>query len=120
VPVVQQVASTTIPVTTQSTFRQLTGELLEWAPDLPVQMAQKFLNNTYRRVVDSRLWYGLLRKGQVTSPDAVTGGTVNVTNNSTTIVGTGTAFDPIMVGRQFRVGFSILSTLLLPLRLLRN
>jgi hypothetical protein len=82
------------------------GELLQWNPDMPVQMAQKFINNAFRRVIDSRLWYGLLLKGQVNVPNAVTGGTVTVTNNSPVIMGVGTAFNPSMIKSSFRVGFS--------------
>jgi len=94
------------PATTQSNFRQMIGELLQWNPDMPVQMAQKLINNAYRRVVDSRLWYGLLQKGQVNVPNAYTTGTVAVTNGSAVVTGTGTAWTPAMIGSSFRVGFS--------------
>lgn len=94
------------PLTTQSNFRQMVGELLQWNPDMPVQMAIKLIQNSYRRVIDARLWYGMLVKGQVNVPNAVTNGTVTVTNGSTAIVGVGTTFDQTMIGRSFRVGFS--------------
>jgi hypothetical protein len=94
------------PATTQSNFRQMTGELLQWNPNVPIQMAQQFIRNSYRRVIDRRLWYGLLQKGQVNVPNAVTNGTVTVTNASAVVVGSGTTWDPSMVGRSFRVGFS--------------
>lgn len=94
------------PATTQANFRQMVGELLQWNPDMPVQMVQKLINNSYRRVIDARLWYGLMVSGQVNVPSAVTSGTVTVTSDSAVINGVGTAFTPAMIGRSFRVGFS--------------
>jgi hypothetical protein len=84
----------------------MVGELLQWNPDLPVLMAQKFIQNAYRRVIDYRLWYGMLVKGQVNVPNSTNSGTVAVTVGSTIITGVGTPFDPSMVGYSFRVGFS--------------
>jgi hypothetical protein len=105
-PILPQVSPITQPASTQLNFRQMVGEILQWNPDLNVQMAARAIQNTYRRLVDERNWYGLLVKGQVVSPAAVTGGTITVTNGSTSIVGSGTAFTANMIGRQFRVGFS--------------
>jgi hypothetical protein len=84
----------------------MVGELLQWNPDLPVLMAQKFISNAYRRVIDYRLWYGMLVRGQLNVPNASTSGTVTVTNASPIVTGIGTAFAPSMVGYSFRVGFS--------------
>lgn len=94
------------PATTQASFRNMVGELLQWNPDMPIQMAQKTINNAYRRVIDSRLWYGLLQKGQVNVPNAYVTGNVTVTNGSAVVTGNGTIWTPSMVGSSFRVGFS--------------
>src|SRR5208337_2069453 len=94
------------PATTQASFRQMIGELLQWNPDLPVQVAAKFINNAYRRVIDARLWYGMLVKGQVNVPNAYTTGSVTVTNGTGVVIGVGTIWTPAMIGYSFRVGFS--------------
>jgi len=78
------------------------GELLQWNPDLPVQVAAKFINNSYRRVIDARLWYGMLIKGQVNVPNAYTVGNVTVTNGTGVVTGVGTAWTPAMIGLSFQ------------------
>lgn len=105
-PGTSQVVQTTIAPTTQLNFRQMIGEVQQWNPDVSPQMIKRWLNNSYRRVIDKRNWYGLLVKGQVDVPDVVTGGTIALTNGSATVTGTGTAFTADMVGRQIRSGFS--------------
>src|SRR5574341_415224 len=104
-PVVQATGGTQ-PQTTQLNLRQMVGEVLQWNPDAPEPMVRRWLANTYRKVIDHRHWYGALVRGQVTVPDAVSGGTVTVTEGNTTVTGVGTAFIADMVGRQFRIGFS--------------
>jgi hypothetical protein len=94
------------PGQTQSTFRQLTGSLLEYNPDLPPQQAQKFINDSYRRIIDARMWAGLMVKGQVVVPNTTTQGTVAVTTGSQTVTGAGTAWTTNLIGQQFRIGFS--------------
>lgn len=84
----------------------MTGECLQWNPDAPVPLVQSWLNNAYRRIVDSRLWYGLMVRGQVTVPQVYTTGTATFTLGSQTVQGIGTAWTAAMVGRQIRTGFS--------------
>jgi hypothetical protein len=103
---VVQVLGTQQPPSTQLNFRQMTGELLEHNADLPVQMAKRFIQNSYRRIVDSRNFYGMLVKGQVNVPNATTIGTVAVFNGSNNVTGTGTAWANSLIGQQFRIGFS--------------
>ena len=104
--VAQQIGPVGAPATAQYSYRKMVGFLLEFNPDLPVQVAQGFLQIAYRRILDHANFYGTLVKGLVTVPDNISTGTASVTTASTTITGVGTAFDPVMVGRQFRVGFS--------------
>jgi len=104
-PVVQVTGTQRSP-TTQLNFRQMVGEVMQWNPDLPVQMAKRFLQNSYRRIVDSRDFYGNLVKGQVSVPNAYTTGTANLVNGSPVVNGVGTNWVDSMIGEQFRVGFS--------------
>ena len=101
-----QVNPTSQPGTTQANFRQIWGEVSRWNPDAPIPMLKKWVNNAYRRVIDERLWYGLMLRGQVTVPQAYNTGTAAFTLGSATVTGTGTAWIVDMVGRQIRAGFS--------------
>lgn len=101
-----QVSPTTQPKSTQSNFRQMVGEVQQWNSDAPVPMIKKWLNNSYRRIIDERLWYGLMVRGQVAVPNVYTAGVISMTSGSTAVVGTGTAWDQTFVGRQIRAGFS--------------
>lgn len=103
---VGQVDPTGRPTSSQYSFRQLVGQLLQFNPDLNPQVAKSFINQSYRRIIDSRNFYGTLVKGQVNVPNAYTKGSVLVTHGSNVITGTGMNWFPEMVGWQFRVGFS--------------
>lgn len=94
------------PANVQASFRKMVGEVIQWNPDVPVQMAQKFIQNSYRKICDCRLWYGMMVRGQVAVPDVYTTGTVTITSGSAIVTGVGTAWDQAFVGRQFRVGFT--------------
>jgi hypothetical protein len=80
------------------------GEVTSWNPDLGPDMAKRLLNNSYRRVVDSRLWHGLLTRSIVNTPAVYTTGSATVTTGSSVVTGTGTNWTPDMVGRSFRIG----------------
>lgn len=76
----------------QNNLRGMTGELLSWNPDLPPWMAQQFLNNRLRAVIDRRIWSGLLVKDQIVVPDAYTTGTVTTVRDSNVVTGTSTVW----------------------------
>ena len=79
---------------------------MAWSPDLDPVMAERFVQNAYRKIIDYRRWYGLVVKGQINIPQVYSTGTVAVTNGNNTVTGTGTTFTAAMVGRQFRVGLT--------------
>lgn len=91
---------------TQSTFRQMCGEIKQWRPDAPDTMVEKWVQNAYRAIIDERNWFGLLVRGVFSSANIKNGGTVSVTAGSTTVTGVGTDFSADDVGRQFRTGFA--------------
>lgn len=106
-PVLQVVNNTPTPTpTSQLNYREMLGEVLFWNPDVSPALVGRWVQNTYREIIDSRLWYGLLVKGQVTVPNAISGGTVQVQTGDASVFGTGTAFTDSMVGSQFRVGYT--------------
>jgi len=68
--------------------------------------------NTVRRAIQERLfmyaasydWPHYRDRGTIRTVNDVTAGTVAITNGSTTVTGSSTAFTALMVGRKFRVG----------------
>jgi hypothetical protein len=85
-------------------FSDCWNNVLLRCPSLSPKLAQDFVNNAFRRLAEVRRWSWLVKFGQFIAPQVTTGGTVNVTQNSTIVTGNGTAFTAAMVGQQFRVG----------------
>lgn len=100
-----QINQTTRAKTTQKNLREMTGEILQWNPDAPATMVKTWLNNSYRAVVDERLWYGMMVRGQVQVPNQYNVGQATFTLGSPTVQGTGTGWTIDMIGRQIRSGF---------------
>jgi hypothetical protein len=106
-PYAGQVNLTSKPPTTQLVFRQMVGEILQWNADVPPTEAKRWLNFNYRRIVDKRVWYGLMIHGQCVVPNVYTTGTASVTLGSpTATLLNGGIVSPNFVGYQFRVGFT--------------
>jgi hypothetical protein len=87
-----------------STFVDLWRDLLVLAPNLPIPFAQRAVNVAYRRALDSFRWSALRGESEFYIPVPETTGTVDVTQNSLTVTGAGTAWTSALVGRQFFVG----------------
>jgi hypothetical protein len=66
-------------------------------------LASDWINFSFRELVERRKWSWLIKNAQFTFSNQVTAGKVTVTNGSSTVVGTGTAFTSAMIGLQFRV-----------------
>ncbi len=96
----------TQPYSTQANYGQMIGEVLLWNPDLDPLLAGRIINNQLRKVVDYRNWTGLMVRGQITTPQQVSGGTAGVVNGSNTVTGAGTTWNSTLIGLQFRSGFT--------------
>lgn len=81
------------------------GEVLQWNPDAPSPLIATWINNAYRKIIDTRNWYGMLVRGQVTVPNVYTQGQATFTLGLKTVQGSGTAWTVDMAGRQIRSGF---------------
>lgn len=97
----------------QSNFRQMIGEVLQWNPNVDPMVAGRWLNNYYRKVVDMRDWYGLKLKGTITAAAPVRGGMASVTQGSPVVQAVGVTWPTqpanvlgSIVGLQFRTGFT--------------
>lgn len=73
-------------------------------PQLPITLAEQFIRDRYRKILERRNWSGLRREGQFILNAMKSDGTVAFTRNTTTITGTGTTFASTDVGRQFKAG----------------
>lgn len=70
----------------------------------PPLLTQFWVREAYRQVCDMGRWSWLRSESEFLINDSKAAGTVTVTRNSATVVGSGTAFAATDVGRQFRVG----------------
>jgi hypothetical protein len=105
-PILNQVNPTSQPSSTQLNLRQMAGEVREWNPDVPGPLAVRWIQNAYRKIIDFRLWYGLLIRGQVVVPSVYATGTATFTLGSAQVTGVGTNWTQSMVNEQIRQGFS--------------
>ncbi len=83
-----------------STFQQLWRGLQLYNENLPLPLAQAFVNFAYTRTLRAVRWSQLRSFGEWLLPAPYTTGTVSITNGSTTVTGAGTAFTAAMAGRQ--------------------
>lgn len=88
----------------QDTFLEITRALRLYVPSLPITLAEQFIRDRYRRILDRRDWSGMRREAEFQLNDTKTAGTVAFTRGTTTITGTSTAFASTDIGRQFKAG----------------
>ena len=92
------------------TFRTVWGQTLLRAPVAGPILAQNWVQNSFRRIAEKRLWSWLTLYGQFLFPNELTAGKVSVTFNSNQVVGDATAAaawlasPASVVGQQFRIG----------------
>lgn len=86
-----------------STFEGLWKRLLVHAPNLPVPLAQEFVNTAYFRALGFSQWSQLRQNREFFYPDPYSTGTVSISQDSTIVTGAGTAFTAAMAGRQLIV-----------------
>ena len=96
----------TQPYSTQLNFGQMIGEVLLWCPDTDPLLIGRILNNKYRNVIERRYWYGLMTRGQITTPKVTSNGTAAVVNGSNIVTGINTTWTTNLIGLQYRSGFT--------------
>lgn len=93
---------------TQLNYREMIGEVTNWNPNVSADVAGRWINNYYRKVIDMRNWYGLKLRGQIQIANPIVGGAngqVSVTAGNPLVTGIGTTWTPALIGLQFRTGF---------------
>ena len=91
---------------TELDYRGMIQEVTSWNSNVDPMTAGRMINKVYRKIIDYRSWYGLKLWGQIIIPNVVNQGTATMTNNSPSVTGVGTAWNPSLVGQQFRIGFT--------------
>jgi hypothetical protein len=92
-------------------FQDYFSEVMGHIPEIDVGLAQILVNRAFRDIRESRLWSWLRGFGVLVAPQNVTGGTVAITQFSTTVTLDATAnaalnglTNPVITLRQFRTG----------------
>jgi hypothetical protein len=85
------------------TLRQMAREIRLYNPEVPIGLAQRWINNRYLKIAERYMWSFKLAESQFDVPAAYSTGTVTMTEDSATVTGSGTTFTEGMVGRQFKV-----------------
>jgi hypothetical protein len=88
----------------QETSQQLWRALRLYCPTLPVALAQNFIKYRFREIRYRKLWSWRIGQSQFLTYDVYKTGTASVVRGSNIVTGTATAWDPSLLGRQFRVG----------------
>jgi hypothetical protein len=91
---------------TQLNYREMIGEVTNWNPSVDPEVAGRWLNNYYRKIINMRSWYGLKVRGIINVPNINSTGTAIVVRNNTLVTGIGTNWTPDIVGLQFRQAFT--------------
>lgn len=82
-------------------FGQLWKRLLVYAPEVPLPLAQEFINTAYSRALAYGSWSGLRKETEFIFPGPYTTGTVTTVQESAAVSGSGTTWTTAMEGRQF-------------------
>lgn len=106
-PVANQIVpSGNAPYSQAYNFGQAIGQLVAWNPNVDLGMAQTMINDSLRKLIDRRTWYGLMTKGQLITSGFYSTGQVNTTLGSATITGVGTSWTTGLIGQSIRVGYT--------------
>ena len=87
-----------------NSFLEMSRALRLYVPQLPIPLAEQFIRDRYRRILESKDWSALRREGEFQLNALKSTGTVAITRGATTVTGTGTSFASTDVGRQFKAG----------------
>lgn len=77
--------------------------LRQYVPELPLFLAQRIINDRYRRALGTRPWAGLRTQGMIIVPDSYSVGMVTAPQGGITVTGYGTTWTPGMIGQQIKV-----------------
>lgn len=85
-------------------FLEITRSLRLYVPELPITLAQQFIRDRYRRILDRKDWAGMRVEAEFILNASKSDASVTVVRNSATVTGVSTLFTSTDIGRQFKVG----------------
>lgn len=85
------------------TWGEIRGMAAAEAPGRGNDLLTSWIQRSYREILDHRDWQGLHQDGLLMVVGSYDAGTVALTQGSTAVTGTGTAFTTQMTGRKFRI-----------------
>jgi hypothetical protein len=94
-----------------NTLLEMSRSLRLYVPQVPASLAEQFIRDRYRRILDRRDWSALRKEAEFQLNASKEDGTVDVTRGSINVVGTTTTFAATDVGRQFKSGTSPIYTI---------
>lgn len=86
------------------TFSDLWRALRLHVPQLPAPLAQRLINDRYRRALERRPWSSLRKEFGIQVSASKETGTIAATRGQAVVVGTGTSFAATDLGRQIQIG----------------
>lgn len=89
------------------TFRGVAGKILLRCPTATLTLAQDWVQQSFRDIVERRRWSWLLKRGQLITYNAYTTGTATVSAGSQTVTITTGVVSADHIGRQFRIGTAL-------------
>lgn len=93
-----------------NTLLEMSRSLRLYVPQLPATLAEQFIRDRYRRVLEARDWSALRTEAEFQLNVSKSDGTVSITRGTDTVTGTGTSFAATDAGRQFKIGTSPIYT----------
>ena len=87
-----------------NTFLETTRSLRLYVPQLPIPLAEQFIRDRYRRILERRDWSATRVEAEFLLNAQNSTGTVEIVRGDDLVFGTGTAFVATDIGRQFKVG----------------
>ena len=87
-----------------NSYLEMSRSLRLYCPSLDIFLAQQFIRDAYRQILERRDWSGLRAENQIQFHDQKVDGSVTVANGSTSVTGNSTSFAASDIGRQFKAG----------------
>ncbi len=88
----------------QNSLLEVTRSLRLYVPELPIPLAEQFIRDRYRKILERRDWSATRREAEFHLRASKSDGAVSFTQYTAAIAGTGTSFTSGDIGRQFKAG----------------
>lgn len=83
---------------------EMSRSLRLYCPQLPITLAQQFIRDRYRQILERRDWSGSVKEAEFLLYPAKSDGAISVIKGANTVAGIATTFAASDVNRQFKAG----------------